>query len=261
MNPLPLNQASRWILLKRRVNVNKKIHPAKTRQPRPGARLLRRPPRLKNKGDYATFSPMNNKAKAALLFFLLAKAAEAGEIRAMAGPNWSKYLFSGEISDLNRQQKTGFAFGLGWAHALNQKVKLEVDALFSERGAKTFLESVPGKTVTGNYSNTSIAFPFLFRYQLQAKATPYAALGPEIIFILAHHLRLPESGDNINIADNTRKITIAFNFLLGYEWPVGAWDLFAEIRYDRWLGNFLRDPRASVKSESVAIVLGGVYHL
>lgn len=239
----------------------KKFQHAKTPYPQPATRGPTRPLRLKNKGDYATFCPMNNKMQAALLFLLLAKAAEAGEIRAMAGPNWSKYLFSGEINDLNRQQKTGFAFGLGWAYTLNQKLKLEVNALFSERGAKTFLEFTPGKMVAGTYINTSIAFPFLFKYQLKEKATPYAALGPELVFILAHHLRLPESGDNINIADNTRKFVIAFNLLLGYEWPVGAWNLFAEIRYDRWLGNFLRDPRASVKSESVTIMLGGVYHL
>ena len=35
---------------------------------------------------------------------------------------------------------------------------------------------------------------------------------------------------------------MAFTMLLGYEWPVGTWSLFAEIRYDRWLGNFWRIP-------------------
>ena len=217
--------------------------------------------RLKSKDDYATFSPMNNKIKAALFLFLLSLAAQASEIRALVGTNWSKYLFSGEINYMNRQQKTGFGIGLGWALALNRKMKLEVDALFAEKGAKASLEYSPGNTLPGIYKNTSIAFPFLFKYQLNEKATPYAALGPELVIIVAHHLRLPESGDNINIADNTRKIVLAYNILLGYEWPVGAWGLFAEIRYNRWLGNFWIDPQASAKSESVAIMLGGVYHL
>lgn len=217
--------------------------------------------RLKNKGNYATFSPMNKKIKAALFLFLMYLAAPASEIKVMAGPNWSKYLFSSEINSLNRRQKAGFDMGLGWAYSLNQKMKLEISALFGERGAKAFLELAPGKTVPGTYTNIAIAFPFLFKYQLQEKATPYAALGPELVFIISHHLRLPESGDNINIIDNTRKIVLAFNFLLGYEWPVGAWSLFAEIRYNRWLSNFLIDSAASVKSESIAIMLGGVYHL
>jgi hypothetical protein len=204
---------------------------------------------------------MNNKLKAAFFLFLISLAAQASEIKVMIGPNWSKYLFSGEIGNLNRRQKAGFGLGLGWAYPLGQKMKLEVNALFSERGAKTFLEFVPGKTVPGTYTNTSIAFPFFFRYQLKEKATPYAALGPELVFIVSHHLWLPESGDNINIADNTRKIVLAFDFLLGYEWPVGAWRLFAEFRYNRWLSNFLIGSAASVNSESVAIMIGGVYHL
>jgi hypothetical protein len=227
----------------------------------PGARGPTRPPRLKNKGGYATFWPMKNKIMAALFLFLLSRAAQAGEIRAMVGPNWSKYLFSSEIDYLNRQQKSGFGIGLGWALAVNRNMKLEVDALFGEKGAKASLEYSPGKTVPGIYKNASISFPFLFKYRLSEKATPYAALGPELVIIVSHHLRLPESGDNINIADNTRKVILAYTVLLGYEWPVGTLSLFAEIRYDRWLGNFWLDPRASVKSESVAIMLGGVYRL
>ena len=220
-----------------------------------------RPERLKNKGDCATVSPMNNKIKAALFLFLLALAAQASEIKALVGPNWSKYLFSGEINYMNRRQKSGFGFGMGWALDLNRKMKLEIDAMFSEKGAKASLEYSPGKTLPGIYKNSSLSFPLLFRYQWSEKATPYAALGPEIVIILGHHLRLPESGDNINISDNTRKFILAYTMLLGYEWPVGAWNLFAELRYDRWLGNFWIDPRASVKSESVAIVMGGVYRL
>jgi hypothetical protein len=216
---------------------------------------------LKNNGDYDTFSTMNNKIKAAFFVCLISLAAQASEIRIMAGPNLSKYLFSDEINNLNRRQKVGFGMGLGWAYPINQKMKLEVNALYSERGAKAFLEYAPGKTVPGIYTNTSIAFPFLFKYQLKEKASPYAALGPELVFVVSHHLRLPESGNNVNISDNTRNIVLAFNFLLGYEWPVGAWSLFAEIRYDRWLSSFLKGSAASVKSESVAIMLGGAYHL
>jgi len=217
--------------------------------------------RLKNKGVYATFSPMNNKISAALFLFMLSLALQAGEVKAMIGPNWSKYLFSSEIDALNRQQKTGFGIGLGWATPLNRKMKLEVNALLSGKGAKVALVSSPGKSIPGVYKNTSIAFPVLFKYQLKEKATPYAALGPEIVFILSHHLHFPEGGNSVDISYNTRKFIIAFNVLLGYEYPVGQWSLFAEIRYNRWLGNFLTHADAAVKSESMAIMLGGVYHL
>ena len=62
---------------------------------------------------------MKNKIMAVLFLLLLTRAAPASEIRAMVGPNWSKYLFSSEIDYLNRQQKSGFGVGLGWAMAVN----------------------------------------------------------------------------------------------------------------------------------------------
>jgi hypothetical protein len=86
-------------------------------------------------------------------------------------------------------------------------------------------------------------------------------LGPEFVFILSHHLHFPEGGNSVDISDNTRKFIVAFNVLLGYEYPIGQWSLFAEIRYNRWLGNFLTPADAAVKSESMAIMLGCIYYL
>jgi len=100
-----------------------------------------------------------------------------------------------------------------------------------------------------------------FKFGNKEKASPYAALGPEFVFIVSHHLKIPESGDDFDLLDNTKKLVLAFNALLGYEWPIGQWGLFAEIRYSRWLNNFLIDPEATVKSESIAFLLGGVYYL
>jgi hypothetical protein len=49
--------------------------------------------------------------------------------------------------------------------------------------------------------------------------------------------------------------------LLGYELPLNHWRLLAEVRYNRWLGNFLSDPEATAKTETVALVLGAAYTL
>ena len=65
---------------------------------------------------------------------------------------------------------------------------------------------------------------------------------PNLCFIISHHLKFPENEDDLDLLDNTKKFILAFNALLGYELPIGQWGLFAEIRYNRWLGNFLVDP-------------------
>ena len=112
-------------------------------------------------------------------------------------------------------------------------------SLYSEKGAKAGLIYAPGSQVPGIYRNTSIGIPLLFKYKLTPGASPYAALGPEFVFILSHHLELPDLETNFDISDNTKKFVLAFNVLLGYELPLGQWRLLAEVRYNRWLGNFL----------------------
>jgi opacity protein-like surface antigen len=49
------------------------------------------------------------------------------DIKAMIGMNW--------------QQKTGFGVGLGWAFNLNQKMKLEINALYNQSGAFIIYEN------------------------------------------------------------------------------------------------------------------------
>ncbi len=197
-----------------------------------------------------------------LLGLLLpARLAMAGEFKALLGVHSSKYLFSSEITSLNRQQQTGMAFGLGYAWEIAPKMKLEAQALFGKKGARTALNYVPGETITGIYRNTAIAVPILFSLRLRDGATPYAALGPEFNFLLSHELSIPEYQKIINLADNTKKFIFALNAALGYELPLGRWGLFAELRYNHWLSSLLKSPDAAVKSESVSLLIGGVYSL
>jgi opacity protein-like surface antigen len=204
---------------------------------------------------------MKNKTATALFIFMLSQAAPASEIKAMLGLNSGKYIFSSEINSLNRQQKTGFGIGLGWAFKLKRNMKLEINALYSQKGAKASIAYTPDKTVSGFYKNTSIGLPVFFKYQFKEKASPYIALGPEFVFVFSHNFIIPESGDDLDLIDNTKKFILAFNATLGYEWPIGQWGLFAEVRYSRWLSNFLIDPEITAKSESFTFLLGGVYYL
>jgi hypothetical protein len=140
-------------------------------------------------------------------------------------------------------------------------MKLEINALYNQKGAKVSLPYATDKSISGFYKNTTIGFPFFFKYQFKDKASPYVALGPEFIFITSHHLLIPENEDDFDLRDSTKKFVMAFNALLGYEWSIGQWGLFAEVRYSRWLSNFFIDPEATVKSESITFLLGGVHYL
>lgn len=216
---------------------------------------------LKKTCNCANLKQMKKILASAFFLLLLTRAAPASEIKTIIGMNSSKYLFSSEIDLLNLQQKTGVVTGLGWALNLNKNIKFEIDLLYSQKGTKVSLPYAIDKSIAAIYENSTIGFPIFFKYQFKEKATPYAALGPEFVFLLSHHLKITESGDDFDLLDNTRKFIVAFNVLLGYELPIGRWGLFAEIRYNRWLSNFFDHSEAKVKSESFVFLLGGVYYL
>ncbi|MBN2400669.1 PorT family protein [candidate division KSB1 bacterium] len=204
---------------------------------------------------------MNNKIATVLLLFLLTQTMPANDIKVMLGLNSSTYVFSSSTDSLDQQHKSGLAFGLGWAYSLNKNMKLEINAMFNQKGAKVSIINSPNAIVSGVYKNSSIGIPCFFRYQYKEKASPYFSFGPEFVFVTSHHLFLTESNESYNLSDMTKKIILAFNALLGYEYPIGKWGLFAEIRYNYWFSNFLNDPEALVKSQSFVFLLGGVYYL
>jgi len=204
---------------------------------------------------------MKKQILSVLFILLLVQTVQTKEIKAMAGMNLGKYLFSGPIESLNLRQKIGFDFGFGWVFDLNLNLKLEINAFYSQKGAKASIPYTPEKTVSGYYKNSAINFPVLLKYQFKDKASPYIALGPEFVFVTAHHLVFPESGDDLDLIDNTKKLMLALDALLGYEWPLGKWGVSAEVRYSRRLGNFLIDPEARVGSESITFLIGGIYYL
>lgn len=196
-----------------------------------------------------------------LVLLLPAQMALAGEVKALLGTHSSKYIFSNEITTLDRQKKSGLAFGLGYSWEIAPKMRLEAQALYGEKGTRATLAYVTGETISGTYSNTGIAVPILFSYSLREGATPYIALGPEFNLILSHELAIPEYEEIFDLADNTKKFVFSVNAALGYRLPLGRWGLFAEVRYNRWLSNLLKNPETSVKSEAVSFLIGGIYSL
>lgn len=204
---------------------------------------------------------MKTKIVAALFLLLLARQASADGIKGILGLNFSKYLFSAEFTGLNRQQKSGPAFGLGYAFAINPQMTLEADAIYSAKGAQASFEYAAGKLVAGTYDIDMIAIPIFFQYRLKEGSSPYVAAGPEFNFILSHTLEIPEYSERFDIAKNTNRLILALNVALGYELSLGRWGLFAEARYNRWLSNMLKDPGAPVKSETVTLAAGGILYL
>jgi len=210
---------------------------------------------------YATLFKVKNIIATAFIIFLLVQALYGSEIKALIGLNSSKYLFSDSTDALGQQRKTGVNFGFGWAYKLNKNMKLEVNAMFNQKGAKVTITNTSENVILGVYKNSSIGVPCFFKYQFREKASPYVAFGPEFVFITSHHLFFPETNVDYDLGDLTKNFILGFNAVLGYEYPFEKWTLFAEVRYNNWLGSFLIDSQSTVKSDSFVLLIGGIYYL
>jgi len=204
---------------------------------------------------------MKNKILTALIIFLFVQIAYAYEIKVLLGMNSSSYMFSNSTDLLQTQQKIGVAFGLGWTFSLSMNMKIEIDAMFNQKGTKATITYTADTVIPAVYKNSSIAIPVFFKYQFREKTSPYFSFGPEFVFITSHHLIFPESNGEYDLSDNTRKLILAFNAAVGYEYPIGKWGLSAEIRYNHWFSSLLIDPEAAVKSSAFTFLLGGIYYL
>jgi len=216
---------------------------------------------LKNTGKYANLMLMKKRITLLLTFYIFAQAMHAYEIKALLGFNSSKYLFSDSTNSLEQQRKTGMNFGFGWVYKLNKNMKLELNAMFNQKGAKVTITNTSVNVILGVYKNSSIGVPCFFKYQFMEKASPYVAFGPEFVFIISHHLFLPETNEDYNLGDMTKNFILGFNAVLGYEYPFEKWTLFAEVRYNNWIGSFLDDSQGTVKSDSFIFLIGGIYYL
>lgn len=200
--------------------------------------------------------------KSILLMSLLlsVQALMADEFKALLGIHSSKYFFSSEVAALERRQKSGLTFGLGYARPIAPRLTLECRAVLRQKGAKAAIAYAPGKEALGTYRCSVLSVPLLASYRLRDGASPYFAAGPEFDLVLSHRLRLSGSEEIADISDNTNKFMFGITAALGYAIPLERWGAFIELRFDRWLSDLWKSPEAKVGGETVSLLVGAAYH-
>lgn len=194
-----------------------------------------------------------------LSLLLAAQALLADEVKALLGVHSSKYFFSSEVASLERHQKTGLTFGLGYAREIVPRLKLEGRVVLRQKGAKAAIAYAPGKEALGTYRCSVLSVPLLASYRLRDGASPYFAIGPEFDLVLAHRLQLSGNEESADISDNTNKFMFGLTAALGYAIPLERWGAFVELRFDRWLSDLWKSPAAKVGGETVSLLVGAAY--
>ncbi|MDH5203683.1 MAG: PorT family protein [Nitrospirota bacterium] len=191
-----------------------------------------------------------------ILIFIFASGAYAQQIKLIGGFNISSYShwFPSEryrAEDVNffrspfRNSKTRFLAGIGTEFNLNDKIAIEIDVVYSQRGS-TFTFYTPFfSTITEAYYMNGVSLPILVKTRFLPHPFPYIIGGGEFSIILSHSRKTIETGESgyFEIEENILRYTKRFDFGLvlgmGFEMKVSKVSCFLEGRYNLGQRNLL----------------------
>ena len=191
------------------------------------------------------------------IFFILIMMISSSlyaDFKIMGGLNLSKYKnMTGSV--FQHSYKMGFLAGIGFEKNITQKILLEFDLLYFQKGSKTESNDFP--YLKSEYILNVISFPVLLRYQFLYNSSPYVLAGFEISSVISHEEKL-EGQNSIDLEDTTDSSDFGYLFGFGYQIELQE-DLFyfIEARYhfgDRNITNNRVD--IIIKTNAILIIVG-----
>ncbi len=176
------------------------------------------------------------------------------DFKIMGGLNLSKYKnITG--SDFQHSYKMGFLIGIGFEKKITQKILLEFDLLYFQKGSKTESNDFP--YLKSEYELNVISIPVLLRYQFLYDSSPYVLAGLEVSSVISHEKRL-EGQELIDIEDATDSTDFGYLFGCGYQIELQE-DLFffIEARYHFGDRNITKSGMGfAIQTNAILIVVG-----
>jgi len=195
--------------------------------------------------------------KKIIIFILIMMISSSlyADFKIMGGLNLSKYKnITG--SDFQHSYKMGFLAGIGFEKKITQKILLEFDLLYFQKGSKTESNDFP--YLKSEYKLNVISIPVLLRYQFLYDSSPYVLAGLELSSVISHEKKL-EGQDLIDLEDTTDSTDFGYLFGCGYQIELQE-DLFffIEARYHFGDRNITKNGIGSViiKTNAILIVVG-----
>jgi opacity protein-like surface antigen len=177
------------------------------------------------------------------------------DFKIMGGLNLSKYKnITG--SDFQHSYKMGFLAGIGFEKKITQKILLEFDLLYFQKGSKTESNDFP--YLKSEYKLNVISIPVLLRYQFLYDSSPYVLAGLELSFVISHEKKL-EGQDLIDLEDTTDSTDFGYLFGCGYQIELQE-DLFffIEARYHFGDRNLAKNVIGLVIKTNVILIVVGL---
>ncbi len=157
-----------------------------------------------------------------ILSFTISFQAQEFEFGAKAGVNLANISFSN--SDYSTKPIIGFHIVAFGTYSIDEKLAIQPELLFTTGGNKwTFDGNLDGK-ITSSY----ISIPVLLQYKVSDAF--YVEAGPQYNFLLSIKQSI-EDGDNEDIKEFYKTVTIGIGIGIGYDLETVAPGLKANLRY------------------------------
>ncbi|MCJ2514007.1 MAG: porin family protein [Candidatus Thermoplasmatota archaeon] len=194
--------------------------------------------------------------KKIIIFILIMMISSSlyADFKIMGGLNLSKYK-NRTGSDFQHSYKMGFLAGIGFEKKITQKILLEFDLLYFQKGSKTESNDFP--YLKSEYKLNVISIPVLLRYQFLYDSSPYVLAGLELSSVISHEKKL-EGQDLIDLEDTTDSTDFGYLFGCGYQIELQE-DLFffIEARYHFGDRNITKNVIGfAIRTNVILIVVG-----
>lgn len=194
--------------------------------------------------------------KKIIIFILIMMISSClyADFKIMGGLNLSRYKNT-TGSNFQHSYKMGFLVGVGFEKKITQKILLEFDLLYFQKGSKTESNDFPYSK--SKYNLNVISIPVLLRNQFLYGSSPYVLAGLEVSLVISHEQKL-EGQDAIDIEDATDSTDFGYLFGCGYQVELQE-DLFffIEARYHFGDRNLARNGIGLlIKTNAILIVVG-----
>lgn len=183
-----------------------------------------------------------------ILIFIFASGAYAQQIKLNGGitissysQRWPSEFYWAENAGLSRSpfmnDKTRFLGGVGIEFALNDKISVEIDGMYFQRGSAFTFYTTVYEIITEAYYMNGISFPLLIKARFFPPLYPYFIGGSEFSFILSHSRTTTVTGEfegirvsSEDILEYTKKFDFGLVLGIGFEMKVSKVSCFLEGR-------------------------------
>ncbi len=207
---------------------------------------------------------MRNLKFAFIIIFITAicVAHLPGEVGIKAGLNISKLSSITGDEMFSYKSRIGFQFGAFYTISLTQSLSVQPELYFIKKGGKVNLES---DNLSFAYIMNYVEIPVLLRYKFPSQGSiyPLVLMGPYCAFKTSARIKDIDSGESVDITDNTKFIEFGFSGGLGAEYYLSeSADLLFELRYNLGLSKVFKGAEglnAFGKNNSLIFMVGASF--